>query len=59
MTITDPYVLGYRRAARSLLRQGLCPTPFRHELQVLWSQGDEQDRELVAEITKTGEVCFD
>ena len=57
MTITDPYVLGYRKAAKSLLRQGICPAPFRHELQVLWSQGDRSDRELVQEISKRWETA--
>jgi hypothetical protein len=53
--VTDPYVSGYRRAARHLLAAGLLPAPCLPEMQAMWSLSRE-DREIVQEIAENWEV---
>lgn len=45
----NPYVRGYRRAARHLLDLGLLPAPCREEMRALWANSPE-DRQLVTYI---------
>jgi hypothetical protein len=52
----NPYVRGYRRAARHLLAAGLLPAPCIPEMQALWANSRE-DRELVREIAEHWEVA--
>ncbi len=51
----DPYVTGYRKAAKHLLALGYPPAPCLDELQSLWSASPE-DRELVATISTSWET---
>lgn len=54
----DPYVAGYRNAARHLLALGLIPAPCKRELQSLWTSSRE-DRELVSTISESWESLSD
>jgi hypothetical protein len=53
----DPFVRGYRRAAKHLLAAGLLPAPCRPELQELWANSAE-DRALVEEIVSRWEISL-
>lgn len=52
----NPYVRGYRLAAKHLLALGLTPMPCRHELQTLWTAGSNDDRALVLSISQRWET---
>lgn len=52
----DAYTRGYRRAAHHLRSAGLVAAPCRDELQQMWSEGDREDRQLVAEISSRWEI---
>ncbi len=54
----DPYVAGYRKAAKHLLALGLTPAPCKQELQSLWASSRE-DRDLVAAISESWESLSD
>lgn len=53
--VMNPYVRGYRRAARHLLDLGLLPAPCRDEMRVLWANSPE-DRQLVTYIAERWEL---
>jgi hypothetical protein len=52
--VTDPYVLGYRRACRHLLAAGLLPAPCLPEMQAMWASSRE-DRAIVRLIAGSWE----
>jgi hypothetical protein len=47
----DPYLRGYRRAAKHLLAAGLLPAPCPDGLRFMWQAGPE-DRAAVREISE-------
>lgn len=51
----NPYVRGYRRAARHLMELGLLPAPCRDEMRILWANSPE-DRRLVAYVADNWEM---
>lgn len=54
--MSDPYIDGYRKAARHLLALGYTPAPFKPELQALWTASRE-DRQLVQAIAQKWELA--